>query len=131
MKMAVYTTGAVANLSPAGTFRSTSVELRVSNSTAAPVSPIIVNVYSAPGGAPGGTAATLYFTTTFALGAPNAVVLLNIPTTVPAYLIRVSSPAAAGFVSDIALYAQGRDSAGVFVPEHSFPFGDWNIVTTV
>ncbi|SEB51035.1 hypothetical protein [Paenibacillus sp. GP183] len=127
--MAVFSLGAVSNLAGT-TILSTSVELRVTNTTAAPLTPIIVNAYSAPGGAPGGAVETLYFTTTFALGAPNAVVILNIPTTVPAYEIRVSSPAAAGFISDISLYAQGKDSAGNFVPVHAFPFGDWNIVTT-
>ncbi|MGW9526404.1 hypothetical protein ACWHAM_01375 [Paenibacillus terrae] len=129
--MAVFSIGAIENLNPNGSFRSSSVVIRITNTTAAPLVPITVNVYNAPGSAPTGTVSTLYFTTTFALGAPNSVVTLTIPTVVPAYEIRVSSPAVAGFISDISIEAQGKDAAGNNVPEHTFPFGDWGLVTTV
>lgn len=128
--MAIYSLGAVANLDPTLAFHASSVELRITNTTAAPLTPIVVNVYSSPGAAPTGAPSVLYFTTTFAIGAPNGVVTLNIPTVVPSYSIRVSSPAAAGFVSDISIYAQGRDAAGNLVADQAFAFGDWNFVTT-
>lgn len=129
--MAVFSIGAVENLNPDGTFISSSVVLRISNTTAAPLVPIIVNAYSAPGSPPTGTVSILYFTTTFALGAPNSVVTLTIPTVVPAYEIRVSSPVAAGFISAISIEAQGKDAAGNNVPEHTFPSGDWESVSIV
>jgi hypothetical protein len=130
--MAIYSVGPVDNLS-AGTLRSSSVNLRIANTTAAGLTPITVNVYSAtavPANGSTQTAETLYFTTTFSLNAANAVQAINIPTTVPSYEIRVSSPLAAGFINDISLYAQGL-SAGNAVIGQEFPFGDLQIVTTV
>ncbi|KAF6564042.1 hypothetical protein G9G63_11970 [Paenibacillus sp. EKM202P] len=128
--MAVFSLGAVENLNPDGSFHSSSVTLRITNTTAAALSPIVVHAYSAPGSAPPGTAAVPYFLTTFALAA-NAVVTLTIPTVVPAYIINVSSPAPAAIASDISIAAQGKDAAGNFVPEHTFPFGDWTVISTV
>ncbi|AZH30945.1 hypothetical protein [Paenibacillus sp. M-152] len=130
--MAVFSIGAIENLNPDGSFHSSSVTLRITNTTAVPLIPIVVTAYSAPGSAPTGTVAVPYFTTTFALGAPRAVVTLTIPTVVPAYQINVSSPALApAIISDISIAAQGRDAAGNFVPEHAFPFGDWAVIATV
>jgi hypothetical protein len=125
--MAVFSTGPINNLNPNGTFHSTQVILRVANTTAIPLSPITVHVYNTSGGPPTGTPAILFFTTTFAIGEPNGVVALTISTVVPSYEIRVSSPIGP---SDVSIAAQGIN-AGVFVPDHSFPFGDWGLVTRV
>lgn len=129
--MAFYSLGAVANLNPDLSFASNSVELRITNTTAARLEPIVVNVFDSTGAVPEGTAEVLYFTTTFGIADANGVVTLNIPTQVASYTIVVSSPAAAAFVNDISLYAQGRDTAGLLVPAQAFAFGDWNFITTV
>ncbi|WP_410514239.1 hypothetical protein PaeBR_07505 [Paenibacillus sp. BR2-3] len=128
--MAIYSLGPVVNLNPDLTFHSRSVELRISNTTAARLEPIVVNVYSNVAAGPEGSPAVLYFTTTFAIAAADGVVTFNIPTTVQSFIITVSSPAAATFINDISIYAAGRDAAGLLVPDHAFPFGDWNFVTT-
>ncbi|KWX69612.1 hypothetical protein D3C75_936770 [compost metagenome] len=129
--MAIYTIGAVSNLDPTLALISTFVQLRITNTTAARLEPIVVNAYSITDAGPEGLVETLYFTTTFAIAAPRGVVTLVIPTTVANYTITVSSPGAAGFVSDISLYAAGRDVNGFTVPEQTFPFGDWKEITTV
>ncbi|MHA6531895.1 hypothetical protein [Paenibacillus sp. BAC0078] len=129
--MAVHSIGAVANLDPTLAPISQFVQLRITNTTAARLQPIVVNAYSVTDAGPEGVVETLYFTTTFAIASAHGVVTLVIPTTVANYTINVSSPGAAGFVSDVSLYAQGRDAAGFPVPEQTFPFGDWDLITNV
>ncbi|MNO35813.1 hypothetical protein D3C76_258680 [compost metagenome] len=129
--MAIHSIGAVANLDPTLATISTFVQLRITNTTAARLEPIVVNAYSITDAGPEGLVETLFFTTTFAIAAANGVVTLVIPTTVANYTINVSSPAAAGFISDVSLYAAGRDANGFTVPEQTYPFGDWELITTV
>ncbi|MEK3793843.1 hypothetical protein MKX42_19090 [Paenibacillus sp. FSL R7-0204] len=129
--MPIYTIGAVPNLEPTGTVISQFVQLRITNTTAGRLEPIVVNAYSVTDAGPEGIAETLNFTTTFAIAAPNGVVTLIIPTTVANYSITVSSPGAPGFVNDISLYAVARDAAGFIVFDQVYPFGDWNIIGPV
>jgi hypothetical protein len=127
----VFSIGPVANQPGSGGFRSSQVELRVGNASGASplASTIVVSAYDSSGAdaAVGGAPATLYFTTTFQIDEANGVVKLTIPTTVASFLIRVS---ASNSPSGIEIDAQGIDAFGNFVPEHSFPFGDWRDTTT-
>jgi hypothetical protein len=130
--MPIFSIGPVDNKPDTGGFRSSKVVLRVGNPAGgAPVGGIVVNAYDSPGAAAGvgGAPATLYFTTTFQIDEVNGVVKLTIPTTVDSFIIRVSSPGTT--VDNIEIYAQGIDAFGNFVPEHSFPFGDWGSVNAV
>ncbi|ETT50721.1 hypothetical protein C162_10701 [Paenibacillus sp. FSL R7-269] len=65
--MPIYTIGAVPKLEPTGTVISQFVELRITNTTAARLEPIVVNAYSITDSGPEGIAETLNFTTTFAI----------------------------------------------------------------
>lgn len=124
--MAVFSIGPVANQSPTLEPISSTVEVRVANTSGADIE-LTVSAFDAPGAANPGAPETLYFTQLFAV-APNNVALFVIDTSaVTAYEIRVSTPSAS--VGDVSIAAQGRDAQGFTVPDHTFPNGDWSLAS--